>query len=73
MADGQIKVTVRDNGPLLVEGKILLCDVEGNALATDPAKLTLALCRCGHTARAPFCDGSHKTCGYSSIVRASSG
>ncbi len=72
MAEGQIKVTIRDHGPLLVEGVFQLCDAEGNALALDPNKPAYALCRCGHTANAPFCDGSHKTCGFSSSVRAKS-
>lgn len=70
MADGQIKVTIRDNGPLLVEGSFVLCDAEGKPLNLDPTKQAYALCRCGQTGKAPFCDGSHKTCGFSSTVRA---
>lgn len=63
-------IRVRDNGPLLVEGAISLQDTEGQAFSIDPAKPSIALCRCGASARKPFCDGSHKTCGFQSAERA---
>ena len=58
MADVTIKV--RNDGPLLVEGPFQLVDALGNAFALDPAKPAYALCRCGRSKSAPFCDGSHK-------------
>ena len=69
MAD--VKITMRPNGPFLVEGPIQVCDSEGNAFPVDPAKPAIALCRCGHTGNQPFCDGSHKGCGFQSDQRAS--
>jgi CDGSH-type Zn-finger protein len=54
-----VKITVRPNGPFRVEGPIELVDVNGNAwdLTGKPA---ISLCRCGLSAKRPFCDGSHK-------------
>jgi CDGSH-type Zn-finger protein len=38
-------------------------------LPTDKEKI--ALCRCGHSQRKPFCDGSHKMVGFQACERAS--
>ena len=69
MAD--VKVRLRDNGPFVVEGAIELVDAEGNAFAVDDSKPAIALCRCGTSENRPFCDGSHKSCGFESAERAS--
>lgn len=68
MAD--VRVRVRDNGPFLIEGPITLVDADGNAFPLDPNKPGYAFCRCGQSANRPFCDGSHKTCGFQSCERA---
>ena len=62
MADS-VKITVRPNGPLRVEGPIVLCDAEGREwdLAGKPA---ISLCRCGQSANRPFCDGTHRQIGF---------
>ncbi len=58
----QVKITVRKNGPLLVEdpnGNVELVDADG--IQYDLAgKKVYALCRCGASANRPFCDGAHK-------------
>ncbi len=68
MAD--VTVTVRDNGPLLIQGPIKVVDAEGNEFTFDKAKPAIALCRCGQSGSNPFCDGSHKSCGFESLPRA---
>lgn len=68
MAD--VKITVRTNGSLKVEGPIELYDAEGNQFPLDPSKPAIALCRCGASQNMPFCDGSHKSCGFDSEVKA---
>ena len=67
MAD--VTINVRDNGPLLVQGAISVVDADGNTFPTNPDK-AIALCRCGTSANKPFCDGSHKTCGFVADNRA---
>ena len=67
-----VTIRIRDNGPILVEGAARLLDAEGNEFPRDPAKPIVAICRCGESKSSPFCDGSHKTCGFQSTVRATS-
>lgn len=56
------KVTATENGPYLLQGSASFTDAEGNA-QTTPGTM-VALCRCGHSANKPFCDGSHKKEGF---------
>jgi CDGSH-type Zn-finger protein len=62
MAD--VKIRMRANGPLVVEGPFELTDSQGNAFPLNPDKPAIALCRCGASANRPFCDGSHKACEF---------
>ncbi len=56
-------IKVRQNGSLLVDGDdVTLVDWNGNAYPL--AKRPFALCRCGHSAKRPFCDGSHNRMGF---------
>jgi CDGSH-type Zn-finger protein len=63
----KVKITVRDNGSLKVHGDFEIVDVEGNQIPHEGE--SAALCRCGHSANKPFCDGSHKE-KFESTVRA---
>jgi CDGSH-type Zn-finger protein len=63
----QAKITVLDNGPYLVKGPVLLFDAEGNEFFTERA--TVALCRCGLSAKKPFCDGTHAKVGFRAAER----
>ncbi|MEZ6130456.1 MAG: CDGSH iron-sulfur domain-containing protein [Planctomycetaceae bacterium] len=64
-----VKIAVRDHGPLLVSGPITIQDADGNTFETG-GKETIALCRCGASAKRPFCDGEHNRCGFSAAERA---
>ena len=44
-------------GPLLVRGDFALVDESGGLIDSD--RQVIALCRCGKSALAPLCDGSH--------------
>ena len=61
-----VKITTRPNGPFLVEGPFTLVDSQGNEFKLDASKPAYALCRCGESSNRPFCDGSHKNCGFAS-------
>jgi CDGSH-type Zn-finger protein len=54
-------VTPLKDGPLKVEGARL---ETGPGQAVD--KPVMFLCRCGHSANKPFCDGRHRAMGFQS-------
>ena len=64
----QAKITALDNGPYLVKGPVLLLDAEGNEYRAERA--TVALCRCGGSAKKPFCDGTHAKASFRATERA---
>jgi CDGSH-type Zn-finger protein len=65
----ETRITIRNNGSLRVEGDFTLLDQDGNAFDLA-GRTVVALCRCGHSQNKPFCDGSHKQCGFESQVKA---
>ncbi|MFQ5549739.1 MAG: CDGSH iron-sulfur domain-containing protein [Gemmatimonadales bacterium] len=56
-------ITVSKNGPYLIKGAIRLLNADGSPIEVE--KNTFALCRCGHSASKPFCDGSHRAADFS--------
>ena len=65
----ETKITVRDNGPLLVEGEFTIVDSTGKAFGLG-GRSAVSLCRCGHSENKPFCDGSHARQGFNSPIEA---
>jgi len=62
-------ITIRNHGSIRVEGDFTIVDQEGRPF--DLAGRTMiSLCRCGQSSNKPFCDSTHKTCGFASIVEA---
>lgn len=63
------RITVRNNGSLKVEGDFELVDSEGRPFGLA-GRTNIALCRCGHSAKKPFCDAAHRNCGFQSVIEA---
>jgi CDGSH-type Zn-finger protein len=63
------RITVNNNGPIRVEGDFEIVDPEGRPFGLA-GRTVISLCRCGHSASKPFCDGSHKTCNFADPVAA---
>ena len=62
MAD--TKVTVRNNGPIRLEGEnIVIQDQDGNVYNLA-GRTVVSLCRCGMAENKPFCDGTHWSIGF---------
>ena len=58
-----VTIRVIRNGPCRVEGAVELQNDAGDPIETRPDK-PFFLCRCGESARKPFCDGTHKRNGF---------
>ena len=56
-----ISLQLKRNGPLYVRGAARVEREDGSVILED---YRVALCRCGATANAPFCDGSHTRVGF---------
>jgi CDGSH-type Zn-finger protein len=67
MAD--FKVIVKNNGPLRLEGDILICDEAGRSFGLG-GRGVVSLCRCGQSGNKPFCDGTHNKVGFQSLIEA---
>ncbi len=64
------KITIRNNGSIRIEGDdFTVYDAEGNAFDLA-GRTAISLCRCGQSENKPFCDSTHKLCGFSSEVKA---
>jgi CDGSH-type Zn-finger protein len=77
-----LNITVTENGPYRVRGSVPLSRqvIEANAQGESigwrhdgdiEARAEYALCRCGHSANKPFCDGSHARVGFDGTETAS--
>lgn len=59
MAENLPIIEARENGPYLVQGPLKFKDTQGNEQTID--RPWIALCRCGHSQKKPFCDGTHSS------------
>jgi len=57
----RVVIEPQANGPYLVKNLARLQNSRGKLLETKPV---CALCRCGGSARKPFCDGTHWSIGF---------
>ncbi|MBL0126169.1 MAG: (4Fe-4S)-binding protein [Flavobacteriales bacterium] len=54
-------VELMPNGPLMVKDR---CTVQHSDGRTEERTRTTAFCRCGASANKPYCDGTHRTNGF---------
>jgi CDGSH-type Zn-finger protein len=63
------RIIVKNNGSLRIEGDFEVVDQEGRAFGIA-GRSHVSLCRCGQSENKPFCDGTHRICGFRSEVTA---
>jgi CDGSH-type Zn-finger protein len=61
MTESKGTITIRPDGPYRVEGDVPLEGPDGTVYEPKPA---YSLCRCGKSANKPYCDTTHKECGF---------
>lgn len=61
------RITVMNNGSLRVEGDFEVADQDGRVFGLA-GRTRVSLCRCGQSMTKPFCDGTHKNCGFDSVL-----
>jgi CDGSH-type Zn-finger protein len=61
------KILPQHNGPIRIEGEFEIFDPSGAAFGLA-GRTVISLCRCGHSANKPFCDGSHRTMAFADNV-----
>lgn len=58
---GELTITVKTNAMYSLKGPVTIFSRSGQSKTTRSKG---ALCRCGHSAKKPFCDAKHKQCGF---------
>ena len=56
-----VTITTLKDGPLEVAGEVEILASDGTLVKQTSKSY---LCRCGHSAKKPFCDGAHKREGF---------
>lgn len=59
--DSTTTLTAFPNGPVEAKGSVEVARMDGTVVRRAD---TVYLCRCGASANKPYCDGSHRTCGF---------
>ena len=59
-SDGSVTIVCAADGPLLVRGPLTVVGEDGGTSRGHKG----ALCRCGESSAKPFCDGTHRGCGF---------
>ena len=58
----EVKITIVPDGPAKVECDRAVIVLEDGRVISKEKRFSL--CRCGESNDKPFCDGTHKTCGF---------
>ncbi len=61
ISDPGLKITLRTNGSLFLEGPFEVRAADGSPCGQGTKT---SLCRCGHSAKKPLCDGTHNKVGF---------
>ncbi len=60
----KVTIEVLRNGPYFITGEVQLLDADEQPIEAPGPRGRLKLCRCGRSEEKPFCDGAHRTTGW---------
>ncbi len=58
------EIKINTNGPYVISAEDLVLVASDGSPIELPQGSAVALCRCGQSNMKPFCDGTHKDCGF---------
>ncbi|MBW2493862.1 MAG: CDGSH iron-sulfur domain-containing protein [Deltaproteobacteria bacterium] len=61
-----MKIKLIENGPIIIETEASVSYSEAGS--SDEQAGPIVLCRCGASARKPFCDGGHKKAEFKALA-----
>jgi CDGSH-type Zn-finger protein len=62
MSPSKLVIKIIPNGPARIESQVAEVILPDGSTVTKEGPFSL--CRCGQSGKKPFCDGTHKTCGF---------
>jgi len=63
------RVEIIKNGPIHIKAETIEIELQTNGEDSVTKHNDIWLCRCGHSNRKPFCDGSHKKKNFNDEVK----
>lgn len=62
MSESKVRIKINANASAMVEAEKIEIEMPDGSIEEKSGKVFI--CRCGESKNKPFCDGTHKSCGF---------